>query len=646
VRRFLLAAGLAALGLALAGPSASAHALLSSSEPAANAALDRAPERVSLTFTERPDLTLSLIRVLDGSGRDVEQGSARSVPGADRSLYVALRPLERGVFTVTWRTTSAVDGHTTAGSFSFGVGIDPASAAPPPAAPSTPRPTPAGAAGRWLLYVGLSLLVGAAATGLALGAGRWPGWPMGLGAGLAAAGLVMTALDQRALAHVGMGALLRSRTGHRLVLQAVAVVVAGALAAAWSLRRSRLLLAAAGAAGAAAMLARARAGHASASSVPWFTVGVQWAHLAAVGAWVGGLPFLLIALRSAGPADRPVIARRFSRLAAYGLLVVVVTGTLRAVAEVGAWRRLTTTGFGQALLIKLAAVAVLVALGAISRFRHVRAATTGLRRTVVPELVAGAAVLGVTAVLTGLAPPASIASARRAATPAALVVSGHDVATAVRAGLSVTPGTVGPNRFDLTLSDYDTGRPLAASAVRLRFRFLDRSDVPEGSITLEPGRAGHWTGAGAVLALDGRWRVTAAADTASGGVEVPMTLEPNAPPQKVEVQRTPGLPTIFTVTDGAGRKAQIYLDPGRPGANELHVTGLDPAGAELRVTDMALSVRGPGDLQASSIDARRLDPEGHFVADLDARRGSYDIRVTATLADGAVLRARARIPVG
>ena len=34
----------------------------------------------------------------------------------------------------------------------------------------------------------------------------------------------------------------------------------------------------------------------------------------------------------------------------------------------------------------------------------------------------------------------------------------------------MTPGTVGPNRFDLTLSDYDTGQPLTASSVRLRFR--------------------------------------------------------------------------------------------------------------------------------------------------------------------------------
>jgi methionine-rich copper-binding protein CopC len=78
-RRAAAAAVLAGLWLVAggAGPAA-AHAMLRGSDPAGGASLERAPRAVTLTFTEAPDPALSVVHVLDTSGRPVSAGPARS----------------------------------------------------------------------------------------------------------------------------------------------------------------------------------------------------------------------------------------------------------------------------------------------------------------------------------------------------------------------------------------------------------------------------------------------------------------------------------------------------------------------------------------------------------------------------------------
>src|SRR5262249_7778006 len=149
--------------------------------------------------------------------------------------------------------------------------------------------------------------------------------------GAAAVGLALTISDQRSITRTGLAALLRSSTGHKLAVQAVALGVvwlAGGLA---SLRPSPRAYAAGGGSAALVMLARALGGHADASTVPLFTVPVQWVHLVSVGAWVGGLVWLLGALRNGDPGQGGGLARRFSAIAGVMLVLVAVSGTLRAV---------------------------------------------------------------------------------------------------------------------------------------------------------------------------------------------------------------------------------------------------------------------------------------------------------------------------
>ncbi|HEY6377935.1 MAG TPA: copper resistance CopC family protein, partial [Candidatus Dormibacteraeota bacterium] len=164
VRRALLGglAVLAVLGVSLGSPlGAQAHALRVASSPAADAVLQAAPAQVSITFGEQPDPHISSIQVLDTAGHDHTSGPAQAASGDPRTLVVPVGSLADGVYTVAWRTLSAVDGHRAAGSFAFGVGVSAAQVtavggggAGGSATDTSPPPSALAVAGRWLLYAG------------------------------------------------------------------------------------------------------------------------------------------------------------------------------------------------------------------------------------------------------------------------------------------------------------------------------------------------------------------------------------------------------------------------------------------------------------------------------------------------------------
>jgi copper transport protein len=250
-------------------------------------------------------------------------------------------------------------------------------------------------AGRWAYYWGLTLLVGAAATGLLVFGGRLPGRPaliLPLALAAAAGGLVAMTASARSEAGVPLTDLLGSTTGRWLLWRA-AMLAAAAAATWWALARPApatrrravrpagcacrpaggAALVALGLAGGGGMAVHALAGHAAGpSSLRVLNLLAQWVHLVAVGVWVGGLAWLLAGLRQqalAGSARAVVV--RFSKLAGISLAVVVATGVVRTVDELGGWARLADSGFGRALDLKLVLFAGLVALGAFNRYRLV-----------------------------------------------------------------------------------------------------------------------------------------------------------------------------------------------------------------------------------------------------------------------------------
>ena len=642
--RFASAAALAAaFVLAIAVP-ALAHAALISSDPADGAQLSSEPSVVTMTFSEAPDPTLSVVHVLTTTAAQVEAGPVAPVPGQSKQLRISMKPgLPDGVYTVSWRVTSAQDGHVTAGAFAFGIGVQPAGAVVPTGAvPPTPGPSALSVVGKVFLYAGLSLLVGAAATGLWAFGGEVPSRSKILiGGGLAAvAGAVAMLLAERMTVGVTMSKLLSSSAGHTYEWLVGATLLAAAVAVVASIRPSNGTLALCGATAAAAMLVRAIGGHAGAEGSAWIQVAFQWIHFLGVGVWIGGFVPVLLLVRQRHKAEMPAPIeqiRRFSFMAGVALFTVVVTGLVRAVSGMGIHDLLHifSTSYGTTLALKVAVAAALVTLGALNRYRSIprMADSSGLfLRVISLEVVAAVGVFALTGVLTGLAPrPAPVSTPKFAE----VVATGNDVATTVKVRLVVTPGTPGLNAYQVAPTNYDTGAPVPALGLTLRFQALNRPDVAPSSVDLKAGSAGTWVASGTQLSIEGKWQVTAVIQMATTGVEVQMALTTASPAQQVSVSKELGQPDLYTITLAGGIEIQAYNDPGATGPNQLHMTVFDSAGKELPLASATMTAVPPQGVP-QKLDARRFSP-GHFVASESLTPGDWRFELSATTVGGQTL---------
>lgn len=131
------AAAMISATLTAAGP-ALAHDAVSSTNPAPEAVVAKAPETVSLTLSEPPadskKLNLNSITVIDGAGKTVSDGNA-TVYGPTISTKTS--PGSTGTYTVLWRTVSS-DAHLIDGRYSFTLQAQAGQRAP---AASTPAPS-------------------------------------------------------------------------------------------------------------------------------------------------------------------------------------------------------------------------------------------------------------------------------------------------------------------------------------------------------------------------------------------------------------------------------------------------------------------------------------------------------------------------
>lgn len=664
-RRAILAVaivvGAAAGVVLLSAAPAFAHALPQSSDPSPGATLKQAPTTVSITFGEIPDPRLSLIQVLDSTGQNDTTGKTEPLPGDPKTLAVPVGHLGTGVYTVSWRTVSEVDGHLAGGTFAFGVGVTPTGAVTGTFATKSRSPSLSSVVSRWLLYVGLMGMVGAVFLGVVcyrelphrltlLVAG---GWVIGL------VGAVGITVDARRAAHLAWSSLIGSSLGRQLLWRAVPLLV-GAVPLAFALVATRegkaptkrvvAALVVTGVSGLAAMWGDVESSHADASRT-WRLARLfdQFAHFAAAGLWVGGLAVLLLTLGAIDPSRRVRAARRYSFTALLSVAVIAVTGFERAYDEVGALHRLVDTAFGQYIDLKIGLLAILVGLGAYNRYRSIPSLAESprrLQRVGRVELVALSGLLLATAILQGLAPPTTVAQG----TVRPLVLTGADFGTTVKVKLTITPDTAGFNLFTLTAADYDSGAAVNDATASLAFDLPSQPSLGSSTLALKTIGPGRYQANGANLSIDGTWSITLTIQRPGGGVQIPFTVTPRVPPVKLVVTPEPsGIPTLYTLELSAGRSVQNYLDPARPGGiNEFHATFIGTGGQEIPMAAFNVTAAGPS-IPASTplnLTTRRLDTIGHFVADLPgAVKGTYRFHYHGTTTGGTIIDETVSIPV-
>jgi copper transport protein len=496
---------------------AHAHAALISTYPDRSSVVTQAPTQVVLTFTEPVTPVSGRVVVVGPDGARADR-DAPSVVGTQ--MLIPLRPdAPRGTYLVSFRVISA-DSHPVAGSFTFSVG-----------APSTP-PTLSGAAPeggrlvatvfpmvRWIGYVGLLLLVGAALVLTLLWPRRLdvagPARVIWLGAGLVALATIgELVLEVPYLAGGGLGDIragdirevLASRFG------AAHLVRLGALAAAMVLLRpvirgkgwggDRALL---GVLGAVAISTWSVSGHPSASPVPMVTIVADMIHLASMSVWLGGLVMLMVfLLPRANETELGAIVPVWSRWAAYAVATLVLTGTAQALIEVGTVSALFSTTYGRLVIAKVGLVAAVVAVASFSR-RLVGTVAAGtptaagtLRRFVIAETVVAALILGVTSVLVQTTPARTVAAESTDPTVLSAVLTDPLYTLTV----DVQPATVGINDVHLYVTTPD-GQPADIKQWRVRASLPAQGIEPIDAAVL-PLTPSHATGQ-ITLPTAGRW---------------------------------------------------------------------------------------------------------------------------------------------
>ncbi|GCF09444.1 copper resistance CopC family protein [Dictyobacter arantiisoli] len=103
-------------GLALAHPLYSEYV---SSDPAANMQLRRAPQTVTVHFSEYLAARKSILIITNAAGKRVSSTLVQPLPVKVQTLQTALRDTGSEVYIVNWYTVSAKDGSHDGGSFRF-----------------------------------------------------------------------------------------------------------------------------------------------------------------------------------------------------------------------------------------------------------------------------------------------------------------------------------------------------------------------------------------------------------------------------------------------------------------------------------------------------------------------------------------------
>ncbi|MEU5899861.1 MULTISPECIES: copper resistance protein CopC [Streptomyces] len=634
----LLLVLLAMTGLFLAGAApTSAHAALTGSDPKQGAVVDRAPDQVKLTFSEKVAMSDGSVRVLDPSGKRVDTDKTTDL-GAN-TYGVKLRPgLPDGTFTVAYQVVSA-DSHPVAGAYTFSIG------APSDTKVALPDQEAGGGlvgglydTARYLSYAGFILLVGGAA--FVLGC-----WPRGAGvrpvqrlvtAGwvtLTASTLVLLLLRAPytgsgklgdAFDMAKLGDVLNTKTGaalvSRLLLLAAAALFIAVLFGAYVKREGpgqaaekkdlTFGLAIGGTVVALGIAATwAMAEHASTGIQAGIAMPVDVLHLLAVAAWLGGLASLLVALFRTTAVEASAV-QRFSTVAFTSVVVLAATGTYQAWRQVGSWSALTGTSYGQLLLVKIGLVVVLVGVASVSRRWTGRIATeaSGLA----PEAAAAVVVEQRTKQTSGQASrqtskkPQRKPAAKPAMKPVTVPASGQDGDDPERSAQLARQQAAMDSAREKRIRDADPYR----SGLR-------RSVLAEAGIAVvllgvttfltatEPGRTEE----------EAANATTAAAAQRSGPLQLKVPFDTGG-------------------TDGKGT-VQLDLDPGRTGSNTLHLYVKRPNGSAFDVPEVKVSLTN----EAKDVGPLPVAPDhiatGHWSANgvQVPMAGTWKIAVTVRTSD-------------
>lgn len=515
-----------------------AHANLAQADPPPNAILDAAPAEIRLWFTEPLEPDFSRINLRDRDGNIVETVPSQVDPNDRTQMVLIPGSLPDGVYTVAWRALSTADGHPTQGSYPILIG-DVAGGFGSATQAEATIPVD-GTLIRWTNLMSLALMVGGLGFWMfvwspAVPEGNkaverrislfiWFGW---LAVGITGAFLLFMQLSLATgnplLQNIDGDSLnslvVNTRFGQLwLARMALWVGLGGAL---WFAVGDRWFQWIALMIGGAILVINSLFSHASAAHDQLAAVSADWLHLLAMTLWVGGL---LQFINIIGPVHKhfqpatPTLSKlvaHFTNFARVSVAVLFITGLYSTWLQVGVVEGLWTTGYGQALILKIILIIPVIGIAFVNMVYTYRGLESGgeiwggrLRRLIGVEIALTVGVLLTVGMMTSTA-PARATLAQRAANPPPpqpqpIIQTLVDEDLTLE--LTISPGWIGENTFSLKLTDA-AGQPVEdATLIRMRFE-SQTQNLGESELRPELGDDGLYTITGANLSVPGEWRI-------------------------------------------------------------------------------------------------------------------------------------------
>ncbi len=559
-------------------PTAFAHPIILDSSPVASSTAQAGTSQIVIHYSEAVDIDFSAIKVIDNTGNQIDNKDTKYFDG-ESSLVVTTPPLTDGIYTVTSKVLSRVDGHLVPDVFLFGVGN--VSVPPPKQKDVTESIYFPEAGARFPGLVGQVIVLGAAASSLIM-------WRTigrknlikenisdlqkfyhakfssitGVGLFLVFASNILMLIVQTIRLETSAASVLQTSFGSVWIVRMAITVV---LLAVWFLmenktsvssRKQGVII------GLSLILIGTTTiiGHGAASE-QLSAIIIDYAHNLISSIWIGGVIFFAFILlptfaRLEGNKKERItllMIPKFSSMIIIALGVIIVTGpTLLWLLEddIGL---LGQSYYGYLIIAKISIGSFMVALGGYNQFKIQRTAERGLesggisvhkklKRSLRTEAALGIILLGVVSMLANSSMPTSQAQEN-----AQQVSYGFDTGVFsenAKFDLSIEPFRSGTNRIAVSAFD-SQGDPLEdLDSIKVKISNPEKNIAPLQIPLTKPEPQGSIYEGEITFGFSGKWDVELEAQRtqhANEGASLTVFVKPDISELKTEISEY-GLP--------------------------------------------------------------------------------------------------------
>ncbi len=575
-------------------PFAAAHPFTEETIPSLASNAPVGTTEVIVYFSEPVDANFSEIKILDNGGNQIDNKDTNYYDG-ESSLIVTTPSLEDGVYTVTTKVLSKVDGHLVPGAFLFGVGDVIIKDQNPPAVDSEIIFLPEAGA-RFPGILGQTIVLGAVIASLII-------W------GTQNKQLIREELDKVEIFHhakfmsiTGIGLMLvfisniltivvqtiRLETSPLDVIQTyfgtiwlARMIITIILLAIWfgmdrkktlSKRNQILMLVIS----LVLISTSSLIGHGAASEQTG-ALALDYIHNLVSAVWIGGIIYFVFALlptfsqlkESAREKMSLVIIPRFSIAFIISIGIVIITGPTLMWSLESDVGLITESVFGQLIILKITIAAILVGLGGFVQFKVQNNAEKNflsgkisvhnkLKKSLKVEAVLGIILLGVVALLTnGTLPAGQIQQ-----------VSGQEIVYGFKTtefsenakfDIDISPFSSGVNTILVKVSDFEGNQLYDSDQIKAKIsnpsKNISPIEVPMELIKQKENRSNEFQGE-LTFGFSGEWLIEIEAqrtENANESIMLNLLVKPrltNIQTQIIEYELPENAKPLFPVYDG------------------------------------------------------------------------------------------------